>query len=143
LRILIDGWLADGYSPRLNASRFWVIFTALLCGGPCLFLLGWTSTLGQARLAAMAVGFFAGFVTGNQAAAIFDVVPAWLRASAIGVLNLVAALVSGFAPFLGGLARNTIGVDRLMSYTAAAYILTGLLLLYGILKHFERDKIND
>ena len=143
--LLLGGWLADHYNSRFKASRFWVIITALLLAGAPLymFLLGWTRTLGQARLAAMAFGFFAGFITGNQASATFDVVPVRLRASAIGVLNLVAALVSGFAPFLGGLARNTIGVNRLMSYTAATYTLTGLILLYGTLRHFERDKIND
>lgn len=141
--LLVGGWLADRFNPQLKASRFWVIFAALLCGAPCMFLLGWTRALGQARLAAMAVGFFAGFITGNQAAATFDVVPRRLRASSIGLLNLVAAFVSGFAPLLGGFARSTVGVDRLMSYTAATYAFTGLVLLYGILRHFEKDKIDD
>jgi MFS family permease len=140
--LLVGGWLADRFNARVGASRFWVIVTALLCGAPCMFLLGWTGGLAEARLAAMAVGFFAGFVTGNQAAATFDVVPPGLRASAIGVLNLVAAFVSGFAPFLGGLARSTIGVDRLMSFTAALYTITGFILLYGILAHFRRDKVD-
>jgi hypothetical protein len=108
-----------------------------------MFLLGWTGKLGEARLAAMAVGFFAGFIAGNQAAAAFDVVPARLRASTVGVLNLVGAIVAGFAPFLGGLARSTIGVDRLMSFTAAMYLGTGMILLYGILRHFERDRVHD
>jgi MFS-type transporter involved in bile tolerance (Atg22 family) len=81
-------------------------------------------------------------VSGNQVAATFDVVPARSRASAIGVLNLIGAAVSGFAPFLGGLARNTIGVDRLMFFTAALYVFTGLILLYGILRHFETDRIS-
>jgi predicted MFS family arabinose efflux permease len=141
--LVVGGWLADRFNSRVKASRFWVILTALFCGAPCMFLLGWTGSLAEARLAAIAVGFFAGFVTGNQAAATFDVVPPGLRASSIGVLNLVAAIVSGFAPFLGGVARSTIGVDRLMSFTAAMYIFTGLLLLYGILRHFEKDRIDD
>jgi predicted MFS family arabinose efflux permease len=138
--LLVGGWLADRFNAEVKASRFWVILVALFCGAPCMFLLGWTGTLAEARLAAMAVGFFAGFVTGNQAAATFDIVPSALRASAIGVLNLVAALVSGFAPFLGGLARSTIGVNQLMSLTAVLYLFTGLVLLYGILRHFERDR---
>jgi predicted MFS family arabinose efflux permease len=141
--LLVGGWLADRFNPQVKASRFWVIVTALFCGAPCMFLLGWTGRLAEARLAAMAVGFFAGFITGNQAAATFDVVPSRLRASAIGVLNLVSAFISGFAPFLGGVARSTIGVDRLMSFTAVLYLFTGLILLYGILRHFERDHIHD
>ncbi len=141
--LMVGGWLADHYNSQVKASRFWVILTALFCGAPCMFLLGSTGDLGGARLAAMGVGFFAGFITGNQAAATFDVVPIRLRASAIGVLNLASALVSGFAPLLGGLARSTIGVDSLMSFTAAMYLITGLVLLYGVLRHFEKDSIHD
>ena len=141
--LLVGGWLADRYNATVKASRFWVILVALFCGAPCMFLLGWSGKLAEARLAAIAVGFFAGFVTGNQAAATFDVVPSRLRASAIGVLNLVSALVSGFAPFLGGLARDTIGVDRLMSFTAAMYLVTAMVMLYGILRHFKKDKIHE
>ena len=141
--LLTGGWLADRYISTVPASRYWVILTALFCGAPCMFLLGWSGRLAEARLAAVGVGFFAGFVSGNQAAATFDVVSRQFRASAIGVLNVTGALVSGFAPFLGGVARGTIGVDRLMSFTAGMYVFTGLVLLYGILRHFEKDRIND
>jgi predicted MFS family arabinose efflux permease len=141
--LLIGGWLADRFNTRIAASRFWVILVALFCGAPCMFSLAWTGALPETRLAAIGVGFFAGFVAANQAAATFDVVPPELRSSAIGVLNLVGAFVSGFAPFLGGLARRTIGVDRLMTFTAGLYVLTGLVLLYGILRHFQNDRIED
>jgi predicted MFS family arabinose efflux permease len=141
--LLVGGWLADRFHSRVAASRFWIILIALFGGAPCMFLLGWLGKLDETRLAAIGVGFFAGFVAGNQAAATFDVVPPNLRSSAIGVLNLVGAFVSGFAPFLGGLARRTIGVDRLMAFTAALYVLTGLILLYGILRHFANDRIED
>lgn len=141
--LLVGGWLADRFIARVPASRYWVILTALFCGAPCMFLLGWSRHLAEARLAAIAVGFFAGFVNGNQAAATFDVVSRQFHASAVGVLNLIGALVSGFAPFLGGIARGTIGVDRLMAFTAAMYGFTGFVLLYGILRHFEKDRIND
>jgi hypothetical protein len=87
----------------------------------------------------MAFGFFAGCIIGNQAAAAFDVVPASLRASSVGVLNLLGVLVSGFAPFLGGLARRTIGVDRLLAFTSAVYAATGLFLVYATVRHLRRD----
>jgi MFS family permease len=141
--LLAGGWLADHFIRAVPASRYWVILTALFCGAPCMFLLGWAGQLAEARLAAVGVGFFAGFVSGNQAAATFDVVAPQFRASAIGLLNLTGALISGFAPFLGGVARGTIGVDRLMSFTAGMYVFTGVVLLYGILRHFEKDRIDD
>ena len=55
------------------------------------------------------------------------------------VRGLVGATVSGFAPFLGGMARKTIGVGQLMEYTGVIYMATGGLVLYAILRHFERD----
>ena len=64
---------------------------------------------------------------------------ATLRSTTVGVLNFVGALVSGFAPFLGGLARRTIGVDHLLSITGLVYFTTALFLLYGILRHFNHD----
>lgn len=141
--LLTGGWLADHFIHTVPASRYWVITTALFCGAPCMFLLGWSGELPEARLASIAVGFFAGFITGNQAAAMFDVVPRHFRASATGVLNMIGAVVSGFAPFLGGIARSTVGVDRLMWFTALMYVGAGCVLLYGILRHFDKDKTND
>jgi len=138
--LLVGGWLADRFSVRVKAARLWVILAAFVCGAPCMFLLGAMSKLGETRIAAMAFGFFAGFVFANQVPAAFDVVPAKLRASTVGLLNLTGAIVAGFAPFLGGLARRTIGVDRLMTFTAMLYVVTGAVLLYGILKYFERDR---
>jgi uncharacterized oligopeptide transporter (OPT) family protein len=47
--------------------------------------------------------------------------------------------VSGFAPFLGGLARRTIGVDRLMTLTSGVYVVTGCVVIWGTLRYFARD----
>lgn len=139
LGLLAGGALADYGYPRTHAARFWVVFAACFTAGPAIVLLGRADSLESARLAGSAFGFFSGFISGNQAAACFDVVPASQRASAIGVLNLVGAGVSGFAPFLGGIARSTIGVDRVMIFTGGLYALAGLIVFYGIQRHFFRD----
>src|SRR5262249_34405394 len=98
--LLIGGWLADRYSVRVDAARFWILVIAAAGATPCIFWLGAGASLSIARIAAILFGFFAGFVASNQAAASFEVVPASLRASTIGVLNLVGASISGFGPFL-------------------------------------------
>ena len=140
LGLLTGTALADRFFRRTAASRFWVIVAALFGATPCILLIGASLALESTRVSAMAFGFFSGCIVGNQAAAAFDVVPASLRASSVGVLNLLGALVSGFAPFLGGLARRTIGVDRLMAFTSAVYAATGLVLVYATLRHFGRDQ---
>jgi predicted MFS family arabinose efflux permease len=137
--LLVGGALADRYYQRVRSARFWVVVTAFFGGAPCIYLLGSSVTLEPTRIAAMGFGFFAGFIAANQAASAFDVVPAALRSSTVGMLNFLGASVSGFAPFLGGLARRTIGVDRLMAFTSLLYVAAGLLVIYGTLRHFRRD----
>lgn len=139
LGLLAGGTLADRLYPKTPAARFWVILFAFCTAGPSIFFLGNASTLESARIAAIAFGFFSGFISGNQAASAFDVVPAAHRASAVGVLNFLGAGVSGFAPFLGGLARRTIGVDRVMVFTSGLYLCTGFIVLLGIRRFFRAD----
>jgi predicted MFS family arabinose efflux permease len=141
LGLLVGGTLADRGYRRVRSARYWVVTAALFGGAPSIYLLSSNDTLAGTRLAAIAFGFFAGFIATNQAAAAFDVVPASLRSSTVGVLNLLGSTVSGFAPFLGGMARRTIGVDQLMVYTAAVYVATGFLVIYGTLRHVRRSPI--
>jgi predicted MFS family arabinose efflux permease len=131
--------LADFYFRRTRAARFWVIAGALFGATPCLLLIGASGTLVGARMAAIGFGFFAASISCNQTPAAFEVVQATLRASAVGGLNLLGASVSGFGPFLGGLARRTIGVDRLMGFTSGVYVVTGFVVIWGTLRYFARD----
>jgi predicted MFS family arabinose efflux permease len=141
LGLITGGTLADRGYRRTPASRFWLITIAFFAAAPCIYFLGSLPTLGATRVAAVAFGFFSGWISGNQAAAAFDVVPASVRASAVGVLNLLGATVSGFAPFLGGVVRRNIGVGQLMGFTGAVYLLTGVIVIYGTRRHFARDHI--
>jgi predicted MFS family arabinose efflux permease len=137
--LLVGSVLADRYYLRVKAARFWVLFVAFSAAGPGILLIGTSQSLDATRLAGVAFGFFSGFINGNQAAAAFDVVPASLRASTVGVLNMVGAAIAGFAPFLGGMARSTIGVDQLFIYTSALYLANAFLIVYVIRRHFYRD----
>jgi predicted MFS family arabinose efflux permease len=139
LGLLTGGLIADRWYRRAKAGRFWLVSLGFLLGGPCIFWLGAAPTLDLTRVAAIGFGFFVGFITGNQAACAFDVVPASLRASTTGVLNLVGVTMSGFAPFLGGLSRKTIGVNRLMSLSALLFLASGILVIYGTRRHFNTD----
>jgi len=140
LGLFLGGAMADRLYGSMSAARFAVVFAGFALSAPSIYLLGSSSSLFGTRIAGIAFGMFAGFVIANQAPSAFDVVPASLRASTVGVLNMLGATVSGFAPFLGGLARQTIGVDRLMAFTSAAYVLTAIVIVYGMLRHFEHDQ---
>ena len=137
--LLAGGAIADRFHNSIRAARFSVVLAGFALAAPSIYLLGSSGSLNGTRAAGIAFGLFAGFIIANQAPSAFDVVPASLRASTVGVLNMLGSGVSGFAPFLGGLARRTIGVDRLMVFTGGAYILTAVFVLYGMLRHFDRD----
>jgi len=137
--LFAGGYAADKFYGRCKSSRFWIILIAFLGCAPCIYLIGAGTTLEITRLASIAFGFFAGFVSANQAASAFDVVPASQRATAVGVLNVTGASISGFAPYLGGVARKTIGIGQLMAYTSTAYLATSAIILYATLRHFQND----
>jgi MFS transporter, Spinster family, sphingosine-1-phosphate transporter len=137
--LLGGGWLADRLLRVTKASRFYLMLASLLLCAPCLHAIGNCETLFQLRIAALSFGLFSGLLMGNIFPSAFEVVPDQFRATAVGVLNLCGGLVSGFATLFGGLWKETLGIDRLLTLTAAAYFLAGLLLLLGILFLFPRD----
>jgi predicted MFS family arabinose efflux permease len=138
--LIVGGAIADRLHGSVKAARFSVVLAGFALAAPSIYLLGSSDSLDSTRIAGIAFGLFAGFIIANQAPSAFDVVPASLRASTVGVLNMLGSGVSGFAPFLGGLARKTIGVDQVMVFTSVAYVITAVLVLYGIVRHFERDQ---
>lgn len=141
LGLLTGGALADWLTRRVAAGRFYVVVVGFLCTAPCIYFIGAAPTLELTRIAAMLFGFFFGFINSNQVACAYEVVPPAVRASTVGVLNLVGASVSGFAPYLGGLSRRTIGVDKLMALAALMLLFAGAVVIYGIYRHFERDRV--
>lgn len=141
LGLVLGGTAADAITRRVPAGRFWIVTAGLFATVPCLYFIGAAPTLELTRIAAMLFGFFFGFISSNQVACAYEVVPPEVRASTVGVLNLVGATVSGFAPYLGGLSRNTIGVDKLMGLAAFMLFIAGVAVVYGIYRHFDRDRV--
>jgi predicted MFS family arabinose efflux permease len=139
--LLAGGTLADRLYLRWRSVRFWIVVAAFVAAAPCMYLIGSSSTLAITRLAAVGFGLFAGFIIANQVPAAFEVVPASLRATTIGITNFVGAAASGFAPFLGGMARKTIGVDYVMTLTAVIFLCTAVVLAIVVIRHFERDHL--
>ena len=137
--LLGGGFLADKLFLRTKAARLWLMAASLLLCAPCLYWIGNADTLGATRIAAASFGLFSGFFMGNIFPAAFEVVPANARASAVGVLNFFGAILSGFAPLVGGLWKQTVGIERLLTYTAVVYVLAALMLIVGISHLFAKD----
>lgn len=137
--LLGGGVLADALYQRTKASRLWLMTASLFLCAPCLHYLGSSDTLSATRIAAAGFGLFSGLFMGNVFPAAFEVVPADTRASAVGILNFCGAIMSGFAALFGGLWKDSLGIDRLLSLTAVAYLVAGIILVYGIKRLFPRD----
>lgn len=139
--LLGGGVLADALYRRTKASRLWMMTASLILCAPCLHLLGSSDTLMAARFAAAAFGLFSGLLMGNIFPASFEVVSSDARASAVGILNFCGAIMSGFATLFGGIWRQSLGIDHLLSITALAYLAAGIALIIGIKKLFPRDLV--
>ena len=137
--LLGGGVLADALYRRTKASRLWLMTASLILCAPCLHYLGSSDTLLATRLAAAGFGLFSGLLMGNIFPAAFEVVPADTRASAVGILNFFGAIMSGFAALFGGMWKASLGIDRLLTITALAYVAAGLSLVFGIKALFPRD----
>ena len=137
--MLAGGLLADRLYRVTKASRLWTLTLSLVLCAPCLYALGNSESLMATRLASAGFGLFSGLFMGNIFPAAFEIVPANTRASAVGVLNFCGAVLSGFAPLLGGAWRQTHGIGALLTGTAVAYLVGAALLVAGIRLIFQRD----
>lgn len=137
--MMSGGVLADVLYRRTKAARLWLLTASLLGCAPFLHYLGNSDTLAATRIAAMGFGLFSGFFMGNIFPSAFEIVPADARASAVGVLNLFGAVISGCATLAGGVLKQTVGINNLLTYTALAYVLAGLAVIAGIQFLFHRD----
>lgn len=137
--LLGGGFFADALYRRTKASRLWLMTASLILCAPCLHYLGSSETMMATRIAAAGFGLFSGLLIGNIFPAAFEVVPADTRASAVGILNFFGAIMSGFAALFGGMWKASLGIDRLLSITALAYLAAGGILIFGIKKLFPND----
>jgi len=137
--LLAGGVLADVLYRRTKASRLWLMTASLILCAPCLHFLGSSDTLTATRVAAAGFGLCGGLLMGNIFPAAFDVVPANTRASAVGILNFCGGIMAGFAPLFGGVWKESLGIDGLLTLTALAYVVAGLALIVGIKLLFPRD----
>jgi predicted MFS family arabinose efflux permease len=137
--ILGGGIAADRLYQSTKASRYWLLAISLVACAPCLYAIGNCETLAATRIAAASFGLASGLFMGNIFPAAYDVVPAATRASAVGILNLFGAEISGFGSYFGGVAKETIGIETLLTITAGIYVIAGAAVIICVVKFFTSD----
>jgi len=137
--LFFGGILADALFRWTKASRLWLMVVSLALCAPCLYWIGNSQTLAATQASLAGFGLFSGLLIGNVFPAAFEVVPSDTRASAVGLLNFFGAVLSGFAPLVVGTWKMTIGIERMLGYTAWAYAAAAILLIYAICFLFRPD----
>lgn len=137
--VISGGMIADAFYQRTVSARLWLMVIGLAFSAPCIHALGNSDTLFATRIAATGFGLFSGLFIANIFPAAFDVVSPDARATAVGLLNFCGAIMSGFATLFGGMWKQSLGIDRLLSITAVAYFAVAAALIIGIKCLFPRD----
>ena len=137
--LVAGGLIADALFKLYRSARLWLLVISLLICAPSLYFIGNAETVFVTSLSAGVFGLMGGFFAGNIFPAAFEVVASHKRASAVGWLNFCGAMLSGFAPLIGGLFKQRIGLEGLLTATACAYLVAALSLSIGIIRWYPRD----
>jgi len=131
LGVISGGVLADRLVRRRPGGRMMTQAIGLLAGVPFIFITGWTLSVPILVLALAGFGYFKGMYDANIWASLHDVVPARVRATAVGVMNSAGWIGGGFAPIAIAMASERYGMSAAVSASSIVYLLVGSLLLFG------------
>lgn len=139
LGVLVGGALSDRFASSRPSIRLELQAFALLAGSPFIYLLGKVSTEASLYTALAGFGLFRGLYDSNTYPAFYSVIVPRLHATASGLLICFAFLVGSSAPFLLGIAKQTVGLAQGLSDLSVMYIAGGLLALWGATCYFRMD----
>jgi MFS family permease len=126
----VGGWFADTWRRRIPGGRMFVQALAVFAGAPFVILCGQTQSVGWLIVALTAWGFFKGLYDANIFASAFDVIPAEIRGTTAGLMNMLGWLGGGAsAPLVIGILAERYGLGMAISSAALVYVLAGMLLL--------------
>lgn len=145
--ILFGGWFSDRVAARRPVVRPQMMAAALLLGAPAIFLMGRANAMSIAFAAMGVFGLFRGLYEANTHAALFQVIAPRHRASAVGIMTMLAFLAGSLAPWLLGHLRETMpagqGLGFGFSSLSAAYVAGGIAVLAAVLFAFHRERLPD
>lgn len=119
---------------------------ALLCGAPCLALIGISGTAATMIALTAAYGVFRGFFEVNTHASLFDVIPPQYRSTSVGIFTVFAFFVGGLSGVLMGALSQRYGVRGFeigFILMAAAYVLGALTMLISFVSTFRKDRVEE
>jgi MFS family permease len=135
----IAGLLADRLAARRAGGRMLVQIGGLVVGSAFVFIVGGTKNISMLIFAMIVFGACKGFYDSNIFAAIYDVVPTNVRASAAGIMNTVGwgggalgPLAVGWFSKHGGGATEMENMSLAISSCSVIYLVSAGLLFFAV-----------
>jgi MFS family permease len=145
--ILLGGWWSDRRTLAHPAFRPKLMAMAMLLGAPAIYFMGQATSLTAVCAFIAAFGLFRGLYEANTHAALFQVVPPRQRASAVGIMSMLAFLIGSLSPWLMGRMREhglpKEGLAQGFSTISCAYLLGSVALFVVASVTFGRDRISE
>lgn len=144
--ILLGGVLTDHFVKTMPRFRLAFQIVALLCGAPCLVLIGLMPTAAAMVTMTAAYGICRGAFEVNTHASLFDVVPPAYRSTAVGIFTVFAFLVGGLAGVLMGALSQQHGVRGFeigFALMGGAYVLGALAMMVSFFFTFRKERIEE
>ena len=127
--LLAGGYWTDRMSLRNPRARIFIPAAAIVCAAPAFWLTGWSQQLGFTLASLSLWGLAMGFLGANMMPITCLMVDPRYRATAMGVLNLFAAVSGGLAVYgVGALRDAHIGFSLILTTAGFGAVLCGLLL---------------
>lgn len=139
LGVLVGGWLSDKLAKQTPKYRFLIQAVAFMCASPFIFWLGQAESLWVLYLALGIFGFFRGIYDSNIFASLYEIVAPQQRATASGLILMIAFLTGAISPYLLALLKPILGFSLSLSLLSIFYVLAAGFMFLGTV-FFNKDK---
>ena len=144
--ILAGGAVTDFFVRRMPRFRLALQVGAMLCGAPCVLMVGLAPSVGAMVAATAAYGVFRGLFEANTHASLFDVVPPEHRSTGVGLFTVFAFFFGGLSGVVMGALSQRFGIRGFeigFAVMAAAYVVGAALMAVSLFCTFRRDRIRE
>jgi predicted MFS family arabinose efflux permease len=135
LGVVAGGRAGDWAARKTFRGRILVQITGLLGMAPALYFMGNSSSSRALSAAMLCYGLCLGLNQANMWPTMFQVIGPSGRSTAVGMLNSISGIMSGWAPAAAGALRSQMGLDRMLGVLslfslASAMIYCAVMILW-------------
>ena len=141
--ILLSGKLSDYLAKKNKSSLLKIQALGMLLSAPFLFVVGIAESQWITFSAIAGFGFFRGVYDANIYTSLYAVIEPKLRASASGVMLLIAFSAGSIAPYLLGVLKTIIGLSHTISWMSIFNLLAAFSLFVSAKYFFAKDKLTE